>query len=118
MRPLIRSVLWWWPHINSLFEASSFDMNLISGRGGEKTPQTKSPPQTLIVPLHHQHRLYLRCSSLFFFQGMVTKLSAKIKIIPPDDVFRVTTTEQLLAKFFGVIPTQKSLQRDDEINGE
>ena len=80
-------------------------MNLISGRGGEKTPQTKTPPQTLLVPLYQQHRLYPRCSFLFFFQGMVTKISAKIKIIPPDDAFLVITTEQLLAKFFGVIPT-------------
>mmetsp|Transcript_16219 Transcript_16219/g.23857 ORF Transcript_16219/g.23857 Transcript_16219/m.23857 type:complete len:182 (-) Transcript_16219:160-705(-) len=49
--------------------------------------------------------------------GQVTKLSAKLKTLPPEDSFRITMTEQLLQKLYdiGIISTKKSLQKADEI---
>lgn len=49
--------------------------------------------------------------------GQVTKLSAKLKTLKPDDAFRIAMTEQLLQKLFdmGIVTTKKSLQKADEI---
>ena len=49
--------------------------------------------------------------------GMVTKLAAKLQTLPPDDSFRIAMTDQLLTKLsqMGIINTQKSLQKAQEI---
>ena len=49
--------------------------------------------------------------------GMVTKLAAKLQTLPPDDSFRIAMTDQLLTKLsqMGIIHTQKSLQKAQEI---
>ena len=49
--------------------------------------------------------------------GMITKLSAKLKTLPPEDPFRIALTEQLLTKLkdIGMIDTDKSLQKADGV---
>jgi U3 small nucleolar ribonucleoprotein protein IMP3 len=49
--------------------------------------------------------------------GMVTKLAAKLKSLPPDDTFRMAMTDQLLQKLYdlGVIDTTSSLQKAEPI---
>lgn len=49
--------------------------------------------------------------------GMVSKLSAKLETLKPDDAFRIAMTDQLLDKLYnmGIITTTKSLQKADEI---
>ena len=49
--------------------------------------------------------------------GMITKLSAKLKTLPAEDSFRIAMTDQLLEKLsnMGVINTEKSLQKADEV---
>jgi U3 small nucleolar ribonucleoprotein protein IMP3 len=49
--------------------------------------------------------------------GMITKLSAKLLALPPDDAFRISLTDQLLAKLhnMGVINHDKSLQKAQEV---
>ena len=50
--------------------------------------------------------------------GMVTKLAAKLKTLPPDDTFRIAMTEQLLQKLhnMGIIDTTSSLQKAEQIS--
>jgi len=50
--------------------------------------------------------------------GMVTKLAAKLKTLPPDDTFRIAMTEQLLQKLhnMGVLDTTGSLQKAEKIS--
>lgn len=50
--------------------------------------------------------------------GMITKLSAKLKVLPKNDAFRIAMTEQLLNKLsdLGVINTDKSLAKADQLN--
>jgi U3 small nucleolar ribonucleoprotein protein IMP3 len=49
--------------------------------------------------------------------GMVTSLSAKLKTLPADDVFRIAMTDQLLDKLvnMGIITTTRSLQKADQL---
>lgn len=49
--------------------------------------------------------------------GMVTKLSAKIKTLKPDDPFRVAMTDQLLTKLYdlGLIPQKTSLKQAEDL---
>jgi len=49
--------------------------------------------------------------------GMVTKLSAKIKVLKPDDPFRVAITDQLLTKLtnIGLIHQGSSLKQAEDI---
>lgn len=49
--------------------------------------------------------------------GMITKLAAKLKTLPPDDSFRIAMTDQLLTKLkdMGLINTTKSLQKAEEV---
>lgn len=49
--------------------------------------------------------------------GMVTKLSAKLKTLKPDDPFRIAMSEQLLQKLFdlGLIDSTKSLQKAEDM---
>uniref|UniRef100_A0A6U3VKU4 U3 small nucleolar ribonucleoprotein protein IMP3 n=1 Tax=Ditylum brightwellii TaxID=49249 RepID=A0A6U3VKU4_9STRA len=49
--------------------------------------------------------------------GLVTKLTAKLKNLPPDDPFRIHMTEQLLTKLhdMGILTTTKSLQKAETI---
>jgi U3 small nucleolar ribonucleoprotein protein IMP3 len=50
--------------------------------------------------------------------GMVTKLSTKLKTLPPDDTFRIAMTEQLLTKLYdmGLIDSAASLLKADQIS--
>lgn len=50
--------------------------------------------------------------------GMVTKLSAKLKTLNPDDPFRVAMTDQLLDKLYdlGLIPQKTSLKQAEDLN--
>lgn len=50
--------------------------------------------------------------------GMVTKLTAKLKTLKPDDPFRIAMSDQLLTKLvdMGLINSQKSLQKAEEIS--
>jgi Ribosomal protein S4 and related proteins len=49
--------------------------------------------------------------------GNIQSLSAKLKTLKVDDPFRIAMTDQLLEKLYnmGLITTQKSLQKADEI---
>jgi U3 small nucleolar ribonucleoprotein protein IMP3 len=49
--------------------------------------------------------------------GMITKLSTKLKTLPPDDSFRIAMTEQLLTKLYdmGLIASATSLLKADQI---
>ena len=49
--------------------------------------------------------------------GMVTKLSAKLKTLKPEDPFRIAMTDQLLTKLkdLGIIDTDKSLEKADKL---
>ena len=49
--------------------------------------------------------------------GMITKLAAKLKTLPPEDSFRIAMTEQLLQKLhdMGLINTASSLQKAEQI---
>jgi U3 small nucleolar ribonucleoprotein protein IMP3 len=50
--------------------------------------------------------------------GMIASLSAKLKTLPAEDSFRISMTDQLLTKLFnlGLISSQKSLQKADEVS--
>jgi len=50
--------------------------------------------------------------------GMVTQLSAKLKLLKADDAFRIAMTDQLLDKLnnMGIITTTKSLQKAEDIS--
>ncbi len=49
--------------------------------------------------------------------GQVTKLTNKLRALPPDDAFRIAMTDQLLDKLYdmGILSTTKSLKKADEI---
>jgi U3 small nucleolar ribonucleoprotein protein IMP3 len=49
--------------------------------------------------------------------GMITKLSAKLKTLPPEDSFSIAMTDQLLTKIhdLGLVNTTKSLQKAEEV---
>mmetsp|Transcript_25588 Transcript_25588/g.59425 ORF Transcript_25588/g.59425 Transcript_25588/m.59425 type:complete len:182 (+) Transcript_25588:54-599(+) len=49
--------------------------------------------------------------------GMINKLTAKLKTLPPEDTFRIAMTDQLLEKLhnLGLITTKKSLQKAQEL---
>src|SRR5687768_403682 len=49
--------------------------------------------------------------------GMITKLSAKIKTLPPEDPFRVAMTDQLLTKLLnlGLISKNSTLKQAEDL---
>ena len=49
--------------------------------------------------------------------GQVTKLTNKLKTLPPNDSFRIAMTDQLLDKLYnlGILSTTKSLKKAEEI---
>mmetsp|Transcript_14127 Transcript_14127/g.34224 ORF Transcript_14127/g.34224 Transcript_14127/m.34224 type:complete len:184 (+) Transcript_14127:31-582(+) len=49
--------------------------------------------------------------------GVITKLTAKLKVLPPDDEIRIKSTEALIDKLhnMGLIPTKKSLTQCENI---
>ncbi len=49
--------------------------------------------------------------------GQVTKLTNKLKTLPPDDAFRIAMTDQLLDKlhYIGILTSTKSLKKAEEI---